>query len=164
MKFPKILIALSLLLVFSCIKDENQEAIEALAGHWHVWDFEPSASSPAEDSMLAKEAILRLVKVGCDPIEFTFKENKNVFYRTGMQYLNASMGDEGVQVNCAPTYNDRSGSFDFDYENLTLNLDSETIEFKASVDEQYLTTEVTDMLINGVNVSGTLYFIKETGE
>ncbi len=164
MKFPKILLLLGLVLFVSCEKDENEEAIQALVGHWHIWDYEPSADSPEEASLLAKEAILELVRVGCDPIEFTFKADRKVSYRTGMRFLNPSMVEGKVSVNCAPTYDDQEGTFDYDFETLTLNLESETIKLNAAIEGRYLTTIVDDMIINGVTVSGKLYFIVETGE
>lgn len=164
MKFPKILVALILLCAISCEKDENKEARLALAGHWHVWDFEPSSDSPEEASLLAKEAILELVKRGCDPIEFTFKVDSSVSYRDGMRYLDAKNSDDGVEVNCASQYDDKDGTFDFENESLTLNFKGETLSLNASIEGRYLTTEVDNMLINGVTVSGTLVFIVETGE
>jgi len=163
MKFPYYLLA-ALMLAISCDKKENTEALEAVSGHWHVWNFEPSAGSSTEDSLLAKEAILKLVAVGCDPIEFTFKVDGSVYYKDGMRYLSASMGDDGVEVSCASQYDTKAGSFDYDFTELTLNYDSETIVLDTEVDDMYLRITVDDMLINGVEVSGKLIFIRETGQ
>ncbi len=164
MKFPKVFIAIILLIAVSCEKDENEEARLLLEGHWHIWDYEPSADSPEEESMLAKESILQLVEIGCDPMEFSFKVDQSVTYRDGMRYLQAESTDDGVQVNCASQYDDMKGTFDFDEELLTLNLDSGTMLFDAAIEGKYLTTQVDNMLMNGVEVSGKLYFIRETGD
>ena len=163
MKFPNLLLVALILLVISCNKNDNTEALEAVAGHWHIWDYEPNANSPAEESFLAKEAILQLVETGCDPIEFTFNANGGVRYVDGMRYLNPTLGDNGVEIRCASKYDDKSGIFDFDYSKLTLTFDSETIVLEAALEGKYFTTNVDNMLINGVNVSGKLYFIRETG-
>jgi hypothetical protein len=164
MKFPKILVAAILMIAISCEKDENEEARMALEGHWHIWDFEPSANSPEEASLLAKDAILKLVSKGCDPIEFTFKSDQTVSYSDGMRYLQATSTEEGVDVSCAPQYDDKNGTFDFDNEQLTLNFKSETITYDAAIEGKYLTTQVDNMIINDIAVSGKLYFIIETGE
>jgi len=164
MRITKILLALVIVLTASCDKNENAEAIALLAGHWHVWDFEPAANSPIDDSILAKEVILKLVDIGCDPIEFTFKTDAKVSYRTGMRYLNASSDETGVNVTCAPTYDNKSGTFDFDYEMLTLNYNSGTVELNAQIEGEYLTTLVDDLVINGVTLSGKLYFIREANQ
>lgn len=163
MKFPKILLIACLLFLVSCDKNGNEEAIEALSGHWHIWNYEPSADSPLDESILAKESILKLVKESCDPIEFSFYSDGTVIYANGMRYLDVSMIDDEVAVECASQYDEKRGAFDFDYSKLTLKFDSETITFEAALEDEYFTTEVDDMLINGVEVSGKLYFIRETG-
>lgn len=162
MKFPKILIALTLVLVASCEKNNNEEAIQLLAGHWHVWDFEPSFNSPAAESLLAKEAILQLEKLGCDLMEFTFKTDQKVSYKEGVRYLTVSTEKDGVQVNCAPKYDFKEGTFDFDNKTLTLNFQDETVFRDANLEGEYLTTQVDDMLINNIIVSGKVIFKRET--
>lgn len=164
MKFPKILVAIVLLIAISCEKDENEEARLALAGHWHIWDFEPNADSPEEESYLAKEAILQLVEIGCDPMEFSFKVDDTLSYRDGMNYLSPRSTDDGVSVNCASQYDDKVGTYDYDFETLVMNFENETITMKAKLEDKYLITEVENMLVNGVEVSGKLYYIIETGD
>lgn len=152
---------LTLFLLVSCNKNDsdNEEAMEEISGHWHVWDFEPNTQS--DDATLAKESILQLVEVGCDPIEFTFKKEGYVAYRNGMSYLTASSDETGVSVDCAPSYDSKEGTYDFDYKTLTLNFNSETIELNAALEDEFLTTLVDDIVINGVTVSGKLYFMRE---
>ena len=163
MKFFRVLIALIVLLVLSCQKDDisNEAAIQQLAGHWHVWDFEPSSDSPAVVSLLAKAAILKLVKEGCDPMEFTFKTDKKVSYKDGMRYLIAASNENGIQVNCADQYDYTDGTYDYNNNILTLNYGADTTAHEASLSDELLTIQVDDMLINGIVVSGKVIFKKE---
>ena len=154
-----------LLIMMSCDKEViDEEAIAALEGHWHIWEYEPSADSPVDASILAKESILQLVEIGCDPIEFDFKDDRNVRYTDGMRYLDATFEEDGdVHVHCAPEYDKRDGKYKFDYEKLTIEyLDGEVVEFEAELvnDSKFVTT-VNNMFINGVKVSGKLTFIRE---
>jgi len=163
MSIPKILAVIALFSMISCDKEElNDEAISLLKGHWHVWDFEPSADSPVDASLLAKAAILDLVERGCDPVEFDFREDRNVKYTNGMRYLNASSNDDGVDVDCAPEYDNRYGKYKFDYEKLVLEYENdEVLRMEAVIEGTRLVTDVEDLIINGVEVSGKLIFIRE---
>ena len=146
MKFPLKLSVVVFLFLISCNKNNNnEEAIEALSGHWHVWDFEPNSDSPVEESALAKASILKLVKESCDPVEFTFYTGGEVFYIDGMRFLDAAMVNEEVNVDCAPEYDEKIGTFDFDNSNLTLKFDSETIKLEAKLDGDFFITQVVSV-------------------
>jgi len=122
MRFPTIVLAFILVFSFSCKKsDDNQEAIDSIVGHWHVLDFQPSAGSPENESQLAKLAIAELIARPCDPIEYTFKSNGNLIFKDEMKYLEISLGDNGVEVECASQGDLKNGTFDFDGTTLSVN-------------------------------------------
>lgn len=162
MKILKISTLLIVLLLTSCKKDDNSEAIATLTGHWHVLSFEPDNST--DIALLTKDVITTLEKRGCDAIEFTFKSNGYVSYTNMMPLLNASTGEEGTQVECARDGATRSGTFDFDYKNLTLNLDNETITFNATIEGEYIALISDSIVLNGQTVSGKLLFKLESGD
>lgn len=165
MKFTKMLPLLGLIIMMSCDKDENEEARLALMDHWHVWTFEPSANVSAEDAMLAKESILQLVEIGCDPLELTFKAEGVVKFDEELSKLSPTLSDNNeVQVSCASSTDEYVGTYDFDFEKLTLNFDSESKIYNASLQDEYLVIEANDLEFNGKTISGTLYYIRETGE
>ncbi len=166
MKFPKFLALIVIFSLMSCEKEElNEEAIQLLKGHWHIWEYEPSADSPVNESILAKESILQLVEIGCDPIEFDFRDDRNVKFTDGMKYLDAAFEENGdVHVLCAPQYDNKFGKYKFDYNKLVLEYeDGEVVEFDTTIDEdgKKFVTNVDEIYMNGVKVSGKLTFIRE---
>ncbi len=165
MKLTKMLVLAGLLIMTSCDKEViDDEAIASLKGHWHIWEFEPSAESPVNESILAKESILKLVEIGCDPIEFDFREDRNIRYTDGMRFLEPTFEENrDVHVHCASDYDNKYGQYKFDYDKLVLEFeDGEIMEMEAElVNDSKLVTTVNNMLINGVKVSGKLTFIRE---
>ena len=162
MKILKISSLLIVLLLASCKKEDNQEAIEAMAGHWHVLSFVPDNES--EMSLLAKDVISVLEQRGCDPIEFSFKTDGKVTYTDIMALLNAEAGKSAEEVDCLWQGGLRTGTFDYDYKTLTLNLSDETITFSATLDDEFITVITNSLVIDGNTVSGRLVFKRETGD
>jgi hypothetical protein len=164
MSSPKILIFLAVLFFISCEKDENEEARLAISDHWHVWTFEPSADVSAEDARLAKESILQLVEIGCDPLELTFKTDGVVKFAEELSKLEPTITeDDDVEVSCASSTDEYLGTFDFDYSELILNFDSGSKKYSARLEDKYLIIEANDLTFMGKTISGTLYYIRETG-
>ncbi|TMM58299.1 hypothetical protein FEE95_02400 [Maribacter algarum] len=163
MKFPRILLALVLVFGISCKKEDNQAAIDSIIGHWHILDFQPDANSPENESQLAKLAIAELIARPCDPLEYTFKSNGAVIYKDAMKYLDISMGDNGVEVECASKSDLINGTFDFDGSNLTVDyIDGQSYSFAAALEGENFTVRVSDLSVNGVLLQGKLIFMRET--
>lgn len=162
MKFPKILFAFILFTVISCDKEDNSEAIAALAGHWHVLSFEPEDST--EISMLTKDVIAILERRGCDPIEFLFKSDGTVAYTNRMSLLSAKSVDETTEVDCIWEGGTRRGTFDFDYEVLTMSFDDESIVYNATLEGENIALMTNTLTLNGQTVPGKLLFKPESGD
>ena len=92
----------------------------------------------SEAGLIAKEAILKLVAEGCDPVEFTFRADKTVIYKDGMKYLEVANGETGETVDCAPTYDVIEGTFDFNATELSLNYEQKAIFRGATVGWRFL--------------------------
>jgi hypothetical protein len=162
MKILQIVPLVAFLLLASCKKDDNSEAIESIAGHWHVLSFEPDNSS--EIALIAKDVITQLEQLGCDPIEFSFKTDGKASSTNRLSLLNATTNEGMTEVDCVWEGGFRSGTFDFDYATLTLNFDDETLIYKAALEGEFLTILMDDMVLNGETVSGKLFFKRETGD
>jgi len=161
MKLFKVPLLVIALLLASCQKEDNSEAIASLVGHWHVYKFEPNESTL--NATLAADAIRILEERGCDPVEFTFGEGGWVSYTNKMPFLSVSEGENGTEVECFFNDGTREGIFDYDSETLTLDLDGETLKFRTSVENDTITLITNNLVLNGETLSGTLYFKEESG-
>ena len=161
MKIIKIVAVITLVLFTSCAKDKNDDNIQFLVGHWHVFDFQADPDSPIDDSLLAKEAIMKLNVVGCDPIEYTFGSDGEFFAKDGLRYVSVAAGEAGVEFGCPSQFDFGTGSFDFNNERLTLNYDEGNLELEGSMDGENLMINVNNMVINGKQVSGKLLFMRQ---
>lgn len=158
MKTLKILMISTLLLATSCGKDDKPDPSTLLEGHWHIFEFQPDSSSPAAESLQAQEAIHTLVDVFCDPLEYTFTSDKGVIFTDRMSYVDFNSGSG---FSCPGQTDHIDGNYSFDNNFLTLNLTTGTRVLAATLNGELLTTEVDDLVINGVPVSGKLIYMKE---
>ncbi len=153
-----------MVLFISCDKDKDDDNIQFLVGHWHVFDFQPDPNSPVEDSLLAKKAIKKLNEVGCDSIEYTFGSDGEFYAKHGLQFVSVTPSETDVEFGCPSQFDIGTGTFDFDNNLLTLNYDQGNLRIEGSMEGDYLTTKVINIIINDKEVSGKLFFMRETGE
>jgi len=160
MKILKIVAVLIILVSFSCKKDTNEAALNALAGHWHISNFEPDSAT--ETALLSKQVIAKLVTAECFPLEYSFTTGGRVSHIDKMGFLEATAGENGVEVDCYFEDVFKDGSFSINDNVLTITYDDETQVYNTVVTENSLTILRGAFTLNDEKVFGKLIFSRET--
>jgi len=149
---------LAIFIVVSCKKDKN-ESFDAIVGHWHVSNFEPSSSS--DTALMAKDVIAQLIEAECFPLEYSFSTDGKVSHIDKMSYLEPIEGENGVEVYCFFENIFKDGTFTINNDVLTLNYDDETEVLNTITGSNSLIINNADFILMDETMRGKLTFTKE---
>ncbi len=167
MKFKSLFLLVASIILFSCSKDKENDAVTgeaALIGTWHFAELDVTTAQSPENIELANDVIEVLLENGCEILVFTFKADKTVdvrakdFTETG---VDVKPDGSGLLIECPANTETETSVWALDGDQLTfINSQglSETITIELSGSSLIIPAEV----INEDNLNGAkAIFVKK---